>query len=93
MFPYYAAGGGWRIQLGWGRIPQPGMPFNNLMLLPPELTLRTTKSGVRLFSVPVKEIEALFTKVQQAQNLTPAQASQQLQAFNASDRLRLKTTI
>jgi fructan beta-fructosidase len=35
------------------------MPFNQQMTVPVELTLRTTGDGVRLFAVPVKEIEAL----------------------------------
>ena len=30
------------LQVAWGRIPHPGMPFNNLMLFPTELSLRNT---------------------------------------------------
>lgn len=82
-----------RIQIGWGRIPQPGMPFNNMMLLPTELQLRTTKNGVRLFSVPAKETEQLFTPVQQRSSLSASEANEQLKSFNQLDRFRLKTTI
>lgn len=57
------ASDGRRIQIGWGRISHDGMPFNGMMLLPNELTLRTTSKGVRLFSVPVRETEQLFQPV------------------------------
>ena len=48
------------IQIGWGRISHPGMPFNSQMQLPTELTLRTTRAGVRMASYPVKEVEQLL---------------------------------
>jgi fructan beta-fructosidase len=50
---------GRRIQIAWGRIATPGMPFNQCMLFPCELTLRTTEEGVRMFAAPVREIEEL----------------------------------
>ena len=50
---------GRRIQIAWGRIATPGMPFNQCMLFPCELTLRTTEDGVRMFAEPVKEVELL----------------------------------
>ncbi|PSR57220.1 2,6-beta-D-fructofuranosidase [Adhaeribacter arboris] len=84
---------GRRIQIGWGRVPQTGMPFNNMMLLPTELTLHTTKEGVRMFSVPVKETEQLFKKIQQDNTLAAEEANQKLQSFSKSDRLRIKATL
>ncbi|MEY2407334.1 MAG: fructan beta-fructosidase [Verrucomicrobiota bacterium] len=51
---------GRRIIIGWmqgGKYP--GMPFNQQMAFPCELTLRTTPEGLRLFKWPVKEIEKL----------------------------------
>jgi fructan beta-fructosidase len=49
-----------RIQIGWGTgITFPGMPFNQQMTVPVQLTLRTTAKGVRMFAEPVKELEAL----------------------------------
>jgi len=49
------------IQIGWGRyIDTPGMPFNQMMTLPCELTLRTTKDGIRMCPMPVREIEKLY---------------------------------
>jgi len=51
---------GRRIQIAWGRVEMPGMPFNQMMLFPVELSLRTTADGVRLFAKPVREIETLY---------------------------------
>jgi sucrose-6-phosphate hydrolase SacC (GH32 family) len=35
------------------------MPFNQQMLFPVELTLRTTDEGIRMFAGPVREIETI----------------------------------
>jgi fructan beta-fructosidase len=49
-----------RIQIGWGSgIAFPGMPFNQQMTVPCEMTLRRTDDGIRLFAEPVKELEYL----------------------------------
>ncbi len=53
---------GRRIQIAWGRIEHPDMPFNQMMDFPVELTLRTTEKGIRMFAEPVKEIELLHEK-------------------------------
>ena len=36
------------------------MPFRGLMLLPTELTLRTTKDGIRVLSKPIAEVASLL---------------------------------
>jgi len=82
-----------RIQIGWGRIDQPGMAFSGMMLLPTELTLRRTKSGLRLFSLPIKETGSLLEKNQHWQILTSDAANEKLKPFYDKDRLRLKITI
>ncbi len=52
---------GRRIQIGWARdISFPGMPFNQQMAVPVELTLRTTTEGPRLFAEPVPELSHLL---------------------------------
>ncbi|MDR2679553.1 MAG: glycoside hydrolase family 32 protein, partial [Tannerella sp.] len=84
---------GRRIQIGWGRISHPGMPFNSLMLLPTELTLRTTKDGVRLFSYPVKEVERLQTPVLQKNALRAKEADELLHPYSDADCLRVRFTI
>jgi fructan beta-fructosidase len=53
---------GRRIQIGWGTVPMPGMPWNQMMNFPVELTLRKTSEGIKMFSEPVKEIEKLHKK-------------------------------
>lgn len=83
---------GRRIQVGWGRIAHPGMPFNGMMLLPTELTLHATKNGPRLFSNPVRETAQLFEPVQKWNHLKSADANQKMKAFYDADRLRIKTT-
>ena len=84
---------GRRIQIGWGRINQPDMPFNGMMLLPTELTLKTTKEGTRLINNPIKETEQLFTPVQKWSNLKSDDANNKMKEFYNSDCLRIKTTI
>lgn len=84
---------GRRIQIGWGRIAHAGMPFNGMMLIPTELTLKTTKNGIRLFSNPVKEYYQLFELQNKWSNLTTAQANDHLKSYNNNDRLRIKTTM
>jgi sucrose-6-phosphate hydrolase SacC (GH32 family)/catechol 2,3-dioxygenase-like lactoylglutathione lyase family enzyme len=51
---------GRRIQIPWLRCDMTGMPFNQQMGFPVELTLRTTKDGIRLHSRPVGEIAGLY---------------------------------
>ncbi|MVN78877.1 2,6-beta-D-fructofuranosidase [Hymenobacter sp. HMF4947] len=84
---------GRRIQIGWGRVSHPGMPFNGMMLMPTELTLKTTKEGIRLLSVPVKETDQLFTKINQWNSLSGKDADTKLAEYNRADCLRIKTTI
>jgi fructan beta-fructosidase len=51
---------GRRIQIAWmagGKYPR--MPFNQQMSVPAELTLRTFPEGVRLCTLPVREIDRL----------------------------------
>lgn len=58
-----------RIQVGWARrINYPGMPFNQSMLFPTELTLRKSFDGIRLCPTPIKEIALLHKSKQQFTN-------------------------
>lgn len=64
---------GRRILVPWGTIALPGMPFNQMLGMPVELTLRTTDEGPRLWVNPAREIESLRVKTHsvKAQELKP----------------------
>ncbi len=61
--------GGRVIQVGWAQIETPNMPFNQCFSLPIELTLKTTKDGVRLFAEPIKELETLRGEAKPTENV------------------------
>jgi fructan beta-fructosidase len=73
---------GKRIQIGWGQIEQPGMPFNQMMLLPTELTLRTTNEGIRMFSEPIDAIKRLHVKEYDLSGLSAAEANEKLKGIS-----------
>ena len=84
---------GRRIQIAWGRIPSEGMPFNMLMLLPTQLTLRQTKNGIRMYSYPIKETDMLTDKSYKWENLTAEQADKKINEFRNESLLRIKFTL
>lgn len=84
---------GRRIQIGWGRIGIPDAPFNQMMLIPTELTLATTKDGVRLINRPVREIENICTPLISRAGLTCDQANDLLNQYAETDGLRIKANI
>ena len=53
---------GRRILMPWGQMAMPGMPFNQMMGLPVELTLVSGDGGPRLCAMPVRELESLRTR-------------------------------
>jgi fructan beta-fructosidase len=74
---------GRRIQIGWGQdINFAGMPFNQQMTIPVELTLRPTKDGPRMFAEPVEEIASLHhnkhperdRKISEGEHVLPVKA-------------------
>ncbi|MEO5916251.1 MAG: glycoside hydrolase family 32 protein [Luteolibacter sp.] len=63
------APGGRTVQIGWmnggpNSATSYGVPFNQQMSFPCDLTLRTTPSGVRLCSFPIPEISTLVNSTQ-----------------------------
>jgi sucrose-6-phosphate hydrolase SacC (GH32 family) len=72
---------GKRIQIGWGRIEHPGMPFNQMMLFPTELSLRTTNEGIRMFSEPIDAIRKLHAKEHDLSGLSVAAANERLKGM------------
>jgi sucrose-6-phosphate hydrolase SacC (GH32 family) len=59
---------GRRIQMAWGQVAMPGMPFNQMILFPVNLTLRTTDIGLRMHAEPVREIAKLHRNRRTWQN-------------------------
>lgn len=53
------ASDGRTILIPWGQLEIPGMPFNQIMGIPVELTLRTTEEGPTICSVPARELKSL----------------------------------
>ena len=53
---------GRRIQMAWGTVDFPGMPFNQMMNFPVSLLLKTTPDGIRMYASPVEEIKSLYGK-------------------------------
>ncbi len=85
---------GRRIQIGWGRIAHPGMPFNGMMLLPTELTLRSTPDGPRLVSQPVREVRSLLHPLSETKGeLTEEEANRQLRELPDGKGIHLKARL
>jgi sucrose-6-phosphate hydrolase SacC (GH32 family) len=59
-----------RVRMGWAQISTPGMPFNQMLFFPTELTLRTLSTGVRLCSQPVAELTSALLNPYSWTNLT-----------------------
>ena len=83
---------GKRIQIGWGRIDQIGMPFNQMMLFPNELSLRTTIEGVRLFCEPIKQVSELHKNKFTWNNISTIDLNEELKKVQ-SDLLHITMDI
>jgi len=68
---WHDAPDGRRVQITWMRGGKyPGMPFNQQMTLPVELTLHSTDKGPRMRMNPVKELETLRAQTHKWTDLT-----------------------
>ncbi|MBR5333534.1 MAG: glycoside hydrolase family 32 protein [Alistipes sp.] len=81
------------IQVGWGQINHPHLPVNGMMTFPTELTLRTTRNGLRLFSYPVRELSQLQHLQGSWTNLKAEEATARLKPFSKEQALLIKATI
>ena len=73
------------VQIGWMRGGEyPGMPFNQQMSFPCELSLCSTPAGIRLFRNPVVEIENLRTETDHTFNKI-LQAGEEVAVSHAGD--------
>jgi fructan beta-fructosidase len=80
-----------RVQMAWGRIDHPGMPFTQMMLFPTEFRLKATAEGIRLQARPIAEITALHGAAHHVDAGTLAQANLGLAAIPAGP-LHIKMT-
>ena len=81
------------IQIGWGQIDHPNLPVNGMMTFPTELTLRTTRNGVRLFSYPVKELSLLKHHEGSWSDLTAEEATAKLKPYDKQRAMLVRATI
>lgn len=85
---------GRRIQIGWANIDHRGMPFRGQMLLPTELTLRTTKDGIRIVSKPISEVSSLLKPLYASDKvLSGHEVNQALRPYRHHDGLHLRATL
>ncbi len=81
---------GRRLQIGWSNGSAfPGMPFNQQMTIPIELTLRTTADGPRLFARPVSLDSLHKTKVLKKTNWTVKEGDHLLRTNGECLEIRL----
>ncbi len=69
---------GRRIQIGWERIDFPGMPFNQQMSVPVQLTLHETPDGIRMRANPVAELATLHGAAADTPDLALTDATEQI---------------
>lgn len=72
------------IQMGWAQISHPDMPFNQMMAFPTQLSLRSTRDGVRLYSTPIDGIETLYDRSWKWSDLDVAGANEVLRKTEGS---------
>ena len=70
------------------------MPFRGQMLLPTELTLRTTKDGIRLISKPIREVASLLKPLYSSEKaLNGQEVNKALQPYQSQDCVHLRATL
>jgi fructan beta-fructosidase len=84
---------GRRIQIGWDKINHPSLPVNGCMTIPTELSLRTTKDGIRLFSQPIRELETLELPGGEWKDLSAEEANKALKEYAGVDVARIQFNI
>jgi sucrose-6-phosphate hydrolase SacC (GH32 family) len=83
---------GRRVQMAWGRIELPGMPFNQVILFPTELKLKSTTDGLSLRATPINEIDRLREKGQKWSAQSVDSVNRELRAAG-SGRLNVRLQI
>jgi len=81
---------GRRIQIGWGNgISFPGMPFNQQMTIPCELTLHSTDDRIHMFARPIAELASLHGKKHAWRDLAPSSSENPLAGITG-DRFEMR---
>jgi sucrose-6-phosphate hydrolase SacC (GH32 family) len=86
------ASDGRRIQIGWAHLTADGMPFNSMMGVPTELSLRTTANGVRLFCEPVREFSGLHLREIAGTDLDHSDVAPLLEELN-TEKLHIRLEV
>ena len=82
------------VQITWMRGGNfPGMPFNQQMGFPCELTLRSTHKGPRLFRWPIAEIDSLYSNVSTYEDLPLQEGFQNPLFAHVDDAYDIECTI
>ena len=83
-----------RVQITWMRSPgfYPGMPFNQQMTAPSELSLHSSEEGPRLLMLPAAELESLRTRTHEWSDVALNERDNPLAAITA-DLLDLETEL
>ena len=83
-----------RVQMAWGRIQHPGMPFTQMVLFPTEFSLKSTPNGLRMVANPIKEIEKLHGQKHEWESKSTAIVNQELGNIKHGPlHLKLKFTL
>lgn len=78
------------INIGWMNqgensiFEKAGMPFNQQMSFPSTLELKTTPEGIRLFRLPIKEIENLYASTHKFYNVSTKDVNTELTNVKAN---------
>jgi fructan beta-fructosidase len=87
------AADGRRIQIAFMRCPLPGMPFNQFLTVPVELTLRRTAGGaVRLHALPIRELDVLHRRAHTWRDVTLAEGDNPLAGISG-DLFRIRAEV
>ena len=74
---------GWMQEFDNSIFLKANMPFNQCMSFPTTMELKTTPEGIRLYRMPIKEIENLYVKSYEFKNLSAEKAVKKLAGINA----------
>ncbi len=84
---------GRRVQVGWGQMASPGMPFNQMMCFPCELSLKSTPAGPRLSWHPASELCLLRREARHLSKVALSPGGPDPLAHEKAELLELRASI